>query len=83
MASFQISTDDFEQLLGRILVQGAGVFFGINEMGEDVILDDLRHEAGRGTAHPRQQMHHLFAASLGFEGTLDGFDLAAYAAHAR
>lgn len=56
--------------------------FGVHEVVADVILDDFGLEAGHGGAGAGEEVHDPLAAGLGFEGALDGLDLAADAADA-
>jgi len=82
-ASFQISADDFEQLLGGFCVQRVGVLLGIDEICAHVIFDDYGHQTAYRPAHPGDLVHHLFAASLVIERPLDSLDLSPDAADAR
>ena len=78
--SFQISADDFEQLLGGLCVQRLGMLAGIDEMCAHVILYDHRHQTAHSPPYPGDQVHNLFAASLVIEHPLDSLDLPSDAA---
>ena len=82
-ASFQISPDDFEQLLGGFCVQRVGVLLGIDEMCAHVGLDDYGHQTAHSPPHAGDQVHDLFAASLAIERPLNSLDLPPNAAYAR
>ena len=43
----------------------------VDEVIEDMVLDDFRHQTGRGTSDSRDQMQQLLAGSLGLQGALD------------
>src|SRR5258708_5766968 len=81
--SFQISADDFEQALRRFGIQGPRMLLGIDQMRAHMILDDLGHQTGHGTARSGDEMHDLLTAGLTVEGALDGFGLTLDAAHPR
>src|SRR5665213_1359247 len=45
-ASLKIGADNIDQLISRFAVQSTGMFFRIDQMCADVILDHFDHEAG-------------------------------------
>ena len=65
------------------LCPGVGVLLGVNQVGANVILDHLRHQAGDAAANARDHMHDPFAVGFLVQRALDGLDLAADAADAR
>jgi hypothetical protein len=55
---------------------------GVDEVGADVVFDDLGHQPGHGAAGAGDQVHDRLAAGFTVEGTFDRLDLAADAADA-
>ena len=79
----QVGTNDVQQLLGRVGVQGFGVLFGVHQVRAHMVFDDLRHQSGHRAARARDQVHDLVTSSFARERPLDTLDLASDAAHAR
>ena len=53
------------------------MLFSVNQMGVDMILDHLDHEAGETTPRTGNQVHNLFATGLAFQSPFNRFDLTA------
>jgi hypothetical protein len=82
-SSLEIGSHDIEKLRGGLGIESAGMSFGIDEVGEHVILDHFRRQSGQRSADAREKMHDLLATSLALKGMFDGFDLASDTANAR
>src|SRR5579859_7793211 len=81
-ASLQIGSDDVQQLIRRIGIEGTWVLLEVDQMRADMVFDNLGHEALHGAACAGDQMHDLLASGLAGERPLDALHLASQAAHA-
>ena len=80
-SSLQIGVDHFDELIRRLGVKRAGIPVGVDEMGADVVLDHLRHQAGNAAADARDHVHDALASRLFGQRPLDRFNLAPNAAY--
>ncbi len=55
----------------------------IDQMGLDMVLHDLSHQAGDGAPHPCDLVQHGFAAGLSFNRPLNGLYLTLYSLNPR
>ena len=78
----EVAVDDVDQLLSGVLVKGAAMFVGIDEVGTDVFLDDLGEQAVHRAATGRDQVHDFGAPCFTLQGALDSVDLTADTADA-
>ena len=78
----QVGVDHGDQLIRGIGVERAGIIAGIDQVGADVVLDHLGHQAGDAAANPGNHMHDALAVGLFAQRPLDGIDLAANPADA-
>src|SRR5271166_5712968 len=75
--SFEIGSDDVDQLVGRFGVQRAGVTVRVYEMHANVVLDHFGHQPAHRPTCGRDKMHDRVTAGLAVEGALYRLDLAA------
>ena len=75
VCSLKIGAYHFEQLLGGLGVECPRMLVGIHQMSSDVLLDNLCHQPGHGSACPCDEMHDLIATGLAVEGAFDSLDL--------
>jgi hypothetical protein len=73
--------DYFDELVRRLGVKRGRIPLGIDEMGANVVLDHLRHQAGNAAADARDHVHDALASGLFGQRPLDRFNLAANAAY--
>ena len=83
VCSLEISVDHFDELIGRVSVQRAGILVGVYKMGADVVFHHLGHQSGDAATNARNHVHDALAFGLFGEGALNRFDLAANATDAR
>ena len=76
----QIGANNIKQLLGCIHIERVGIFFAVDEVRPDMILDDFGHQPRDRTAHSCEQVHHFFAFGFTLKSTFDRFDLAPHTA---
>src|SRR3984885_15365730 len=75
-----MGVDHSDELVRRLGVKRARTPLGVDEMGADMVLDHLRHQAGNAAAYARDHVHDALASCLFGQRPLDCFDLAANAA---
>jgi len=81
-ASLQIGMHHIDQLVRGVRIECARILLRVDEVGADVVLDDLSHQAGNAAADASDHMHDALAFHLVGEGALDCFNLAADASNA-
>jgi hypothetical protein len=69
----QVGLDHVDQIASRLCPVGLAV--GVDDVGPDVLLEDLGGKAAKSAATCGEKMHHFPARLLFDEGTLEAFDL--------
>lgn len=72
---FQVRMNDFDEFTRRIRIKRARILLWIDQMGPNVVLDHLCHQAGDGTPYARDHVHDPFALGFLSQRTLDRLDL--------
>lgn len=73
---FQVGVNDFDKFFRRIRIERARILLWIDQMGPNVVLDHLRHQAGDGTPYASDHVHDPFALGFLSQRTVDRLDLA-------
>ncbi|VTU25163.1 2-isopropylmalate synthase [Variovorax sp. PBL-E5] len=73
--------DEIDELVGGIAIECAAVLDRIDQVGSDVVFDNLGQQTVHCPAAGGDQVHDLGAAHSALQPALDGIDLTADAAH--